>query len=158
PDWAFGLPIAAKVWTRPRYAKSTVAPGKPVAVPTECVDAATKPKKAKTAKPKTKTESATPNKTATSPPIEPDADDVSADLELTKALAIVPLADLVSEPMTNSQVCCPFHQDNTPSCRIYDDHFYCFGCGARGSQIDWLTKVEGLDRDEAIARLKAWDG
>jgi hypothetical protein len=70
----------------------------------------------------------------------------------------VPLADLVTEPLTNGMVCCPFHSDRTPSCRIYDDHFYCFGCGARGNQIDWLTKVEGLDRDKAIAQLKSGDG
>jgi DNA polymerase len=155
PDWAEGLPLAAKAWTRPRYAKATIAPGKPVAVPIEPI-AAAKPKKA--AKTPTSSPKTTPKMEPTPSPTELDADDVGADLELTKALAIVPLADLVTEPLTNGVCCCPFHEDRTPSCRIYDDHYYCFGCGARGNQLDWLTKVEGLDLDEAIEQLKAWDG
>lgn len=24
-------------------------------------------------------------------------------------------------------ICCPFHDDRTPSMKLYDDHFYCFG-------------------------------
>ena len=28
--------------------------------------------------------------------------------------------------------CCPFHNDKNPSLKVYDDHFYCFGCGAAG--------------------------
>ncbi|MDE7399049.1 MAG: hypothetical protein K2N06_05920 [Oscillospiraceae bacterium] len=23
--------------------------------------------------------------------------------------------------------CCPFHDDKSPSLKVYDDHFYCFG-------------------------------
>jgi hypothetical protein len=33
------------------------------------------------------------------------------------------LVDLVGEPM----IACPFHDDSTPSLRVYSDHFYCFG-------------------------------
>ncbi len=38
-----------------------------------------------------------------------------------------------------NKVNCPYHQDNTASCHIYDDHFWCFGCGANGS----LDKLAG---------------
>jgi len=55
-------------------------------------------------------------------------------------------------------MCCPFHEDRTPSLRIYPDHYHCFGCGAHGNQIDWLMRVESMDRDEAIEYLRAWDG
>ncbi len=27
-------------------------------------------------------------------------------------------------------VCCPFHADRTPSMKLNEDYFYCFGCGA----------------------------
>ena len=25
--------------------------------------------------------------------------------------------------------CCPFHNDHTPSMKLNEDYFYCFGCG-----------------------------
>jgi CHC2 zinc finger/Toprim domain len=62
----------------------------------------------------------------------------------------------IDEPLVNDKVCCPFHDDSTPSCHIYSDHFHCFGCGAHGDAIDWLMMVEGLDRDAAIELLANW--
>ena len=49
---------------------------------------------------------------------------------------------------------CPFHDDPQPSCKIYPDHFYCYGCGERGDRIDWLTRVEGMTRAEAMPRYR----
>jgi DNA polymerase I-like protein with 3'-5' exonuclease and polymerase domains len=66
----------------------------------------------------------------------------------------VPLADLVGEPLVDDKICCPFHDDSTPSLHIYDDHFHCFGCGAHGDAVDWLMMIEGLDRDAALRQLK----
>ena len=34
--------------------------------------------------------------------------------------------------------CCPFHQERTPSFTVYQDHFFCFGCEAKGDIFDWL--------------------
>ena len=31
-----------------------------------------------------------------------------------------------------NMVCCPFHNDRTPSMKLNEDYFYCFGCGATG--------------------------
>jgi hypothetical protein len=39
---------------------------------------------------------------------------------------------------------------------IYPDHFYCFGCGQRGSRLDWLMRVEGMTASEAVAHIKDW--
>jgi hypothetical protein len=65
----------------------------------------------------------------------------------------------VTLPMNGSnRVSCPFHDDSEPSCAIYPDHYYCFGCGARGDRLDWLTQVEGMTREEAIGAIADWDG
>lgn len=40
-------------------------------------------------------------------------------------------------------VCCPFHIEDTPSCHIFDDRRYtCFGCGAKGTIIDFAQKLK----------------
>ena len=39
---------------------------------------------------------------------------------------------------------CPFLDDHTPSLRLYDDHYYCFGCHAHGDAIDLAAFVTGL--------------
>ncbi len=50
---------------------------------------------------------------------------------------------------------CPFHSEKTPSCVIYPDNgsFYCFGCGAGGSVITFISKIESLDFSEAVKFL-----
>jgi hypothetical protein len=68
------------------------------------------------------------------------------------------LTDLIDERLVNGKIRCPFHDDSTPSCHLYRDHFHCFGCGAHGDAIDWLMMVEGLDRDAAIELLANWEG
>ena len=50
----------------------------------------------------------------------------------------------------SGKICCPFHDDSTPSLHIYSDHFHCYGCGARGDHIDWLMIVGGMPRAEAL--------
>jgi hypothetical protein len=50
--------------------------------------------------------------------------------------------------------CCPFHQERTPSCVLYDDGGYkCFGCGARGDAIEYLRKWRKLTFDQACEAL-----
>jgi DNA polymerase len=72
---------------------------------------------------------------------------------------IAPLTDFVSLPMdAGGRVSCPFHEDWEPSCRIYADHFHCYGCGERGGRMDWLTRAEGMTKAEAIAALQDWSG
>ncbi len=41
-------------------------------------------------------------------------------------------------------VCCPFHADRTPSMKLNEDYFYCFGCGASGDVIDLAARLFGL--------------
>ena len=49
--------------------------------------------------------------------------------------------------------CCPFHNDKTPSMKLYEDHFYCFGCGATGDVVTLTGQLLGLGPYEAAKRL-----
>ncbi|MEO7655189.1 MAG: DNA primase, partial [Sphingomicrobium sp.] len=58
------------------------------------------------------------------------------------------------------KACCPFHQEKTPSFTVNDDkHFYhCFGCGAHGDAIRFLTDARGLQLMDAVKELAAKAG
>ena len=54
-----------------------------------------------------------------------------------------------------SMVCCPFHDDRTPSMKLNEDYFYCFGCGASGDVIDLAARLFGLSGYDAAKKLVA---
>ena len=54
-----------------------------------------------------------------------------------------------------SMVCCPFHADRTPSMKLNEDYFYCFGCGATGDMIDLVARLFGLSSYDAAKKLAA---
>ena len=49
-------------------------------------------------------------------------------------------------------VCCPIHQENTPSFHFnaHKGFFHCFGCGAHGDIIDLCMVLFRVDTREAI--------
>jgi DNA primase len=53
------------------------------------------------------------------------------------------------------KACCPFHNEKTPSFTVNDEkHFYhCFGCGAHGDAIRFLTDARGLPFMDAVKEL-----
>ena len=55
------------------------------------------------------------------------------------------------------KACCPFHQEKTPSFTVNDDKgfYHCFGCGAHGDAIRFLTDARGLPFMEAVKELAA---
>jgi DNA polymerase len=156
PAWAAGLPLAGKVWSGAHYLEPSEDPQSP------------NPPSEGTGSPEIETAEAPaqdqPEKLveailADMPPLaQPAAEDGAeflADLDDT----IAPLFELVSVPLTESHTMqCPFHRDEEPSLKFYADHFHCFGCGEHGDRIDWLTRGEGLSREEAIALIRDWDG
>jgi hypothetical protein len=126
PDWATGLPLAAKTWSRVCYAKPAVA---------------------------------TPISSASAPPPAPKGQlPAIVAPRLRERSEDMRLGDLIGQPLVNGKVNCPFHADDTPSLHFFHDHFYCFGCGARGDHVDWLMIVEGKNRAEAERMLKTWKG
>lgn len=54
-----------------------------------------------------------------------------------------------------SMVCCPFHADRTPSMKLNEDYFYCFGCGASGDVIDLAARLFSLSGYDAAKKLAA---
>ncbi|MCH8862240.1 MAG: DNA primase, partial [Proteobacteria bacterium] len=50
---------------------------------------------------------------------------------------------------------CPFHSEKTPSFTVSEEKgfYHCFGCGAHGDAIAFLTELEGLAFPEAVERL-----
>ena len=52
-----------------------------------------------------------------------------------------------------NMVCCPFHADRTPSMKLNEDYFYCFGCGAHGDVIDLVARLFNLSSYDAAKKL-----
>jgi CHC2-type zinc finger protein len=52
------------------------------------------------------------------------------------------------------KACCPLHGERTPSFTIYEDgHYHCFGCGAHGDTIRFVSKTSGLGFRQAAELL-----
>ena len=54
-----------------------------------------------------------------------------------------------------NMICCPFHDDRTPSMKLNEDYFYCFGCGASGDVIDLTAQLFRLSPADAARKLAA---
>ncbi|MGN1269421.1 MAG: DNA primase [Clostridia bacterium] len=50
---------------------------------------------------------------------------------------------------------CPFHKEKSPSFAVSPDKqiFHCFGCGAGGNVIHFISKIEGLDFKDTLEVL-----
>ncbi len=80
--------------------------------------------------------------------------------------ARVPLAPVVGRRVKLTRAgrewkgCCPFHNEKTPSFYVNDDKgfYHCFGCGAHGDVIRFLTEQEGLGFIDAVKQLAAEAG
>src|SRR5690348_15920760 len=58
------------------------------------------------------------------------------------------------------KACCHFHNEKTPSFTINDDKgfYHCFGCGAHGDAIRFLTDHRGMPFMDAVKELAAKAG
>ncbi|MEL7682958.1 DNA primase [Citromicrobium bathyomarinum] len=58
------------------------------------------------------------------------------------------------------KACCPFHDEKTPSFTVNDQKgfYHCFGCGAHGDVIRWMTDQRGLTFMDAVKELAVTAG
>ena len=58
------------------------------------------------------------------------------------------------------KACCPFHNEKTPSFTVNDDKgfYHCFGCGAHGDAIRFLTDQRGMQFMDAVKELASKAG
>ena len=63
-------------------------------------------------------------------------------------------AALYGLPITTTGMTrCPFHEDHTPSMKLNDTYYYCFGCGATGDVIDLTARLFDLSSLQAARKL-----
>jgi len=58
------------------------------------------------------------------------------------------------------KACCPFHNEKSPSFTVNDEKgfYHCFGCGAHGDVIRWMTDQRGLGFMDAVKELASEAG
>ena len=143
PAWAAGLPIAGKVHSGRHYLEAPHEAALPVRDPLQqALDVLVDE-----------------TREAMGQPEDPKAVELQDDKDFVDGLPphVAPLNELVTVSRdATDMVSCPFHDDTEPSCKLYPDHYYCFGCGAHGDRVDWLTKAEGMTKAEAIATINDW--
>ena len=56
----------------------------------------------------------------------------------------------------NKQCLCPFHDDKTPSLKIYPETntYNCFGCGKSGDTIQFIQEYENITKHASIIKVK----
>lgn len=62
------------------------------------------------------------------------------------------------EPNAKGFVCCPFHGEKTGSCRVWADHFHCYGCGKHGDVIDLAAQLWDVPFQDAVKSVAAMYG
>lgn len=57
------------------------------------------------------------------------------------------------EPNRAKFICCPFHNEKTPSMKIFEKDYHCFGCGAHGDVISFVQQLFGLSFPETLKKI-----
>lgn len=52
-----------------------------------------------------------------------------------------------------SFIVCPFHFEDTPSMKIYDNSYHCFGCKTSGKVVDFVMKLYNLKCIDACKKI-----
>lgn len=89
------------------------------------------------------------------------APDDQRDEAMVQKCREVPIENLVEGSFERTgiglkKMCCPFHNEKTPSFIIYQDNsWHCFGCGAHGlNAIDFIIKKKQTDFRGALGVLR----
>lgn len=82
-------------------------------------------------------------------------EDIEKVREATDLVALMGERTPVKQKGRDFWLCCPFHQEKTPSCKIDPalQRWHCFGCGEGGDAFSYIQKLEDLTFPEAVRRL-----
>ena len=76
--------------------------------------------------------------------------------QIKKAVSVKEAAERYGLSVTrNGMARCPFHEDHSPSLKLNEDYYYCFGCHATGDVIDFTSKLLQLCKYHAAKQLAA---
>ena len=76
--------------------------------------------------------------------------------EEVKAAVPVPVAaEHYGLEHRNGMCRCIFHDDRTPSMKLYPENYYCFGCGAHGDVVALVAELFGLKQYDAAQKIAA---
>lgn len=79
--------------------------------------------------------------------------------EIKERLTMLEVAEYYGFQVNRSGfIKCPFHSgDHTASLKLYDGTggFYCFGCGAHGTVIDFVMRLFNLNFKQAVLRINS---
>lgn len=59
------------------------------------------------------------------------------------------------KPNRQNYIPCPFHAEKTASLKLYDDSFYCFGCGTGGDLIKFVQLYFNISFAQALVRINS---
>ena len=72
---------------------------------------------------------------------------------------LVPMRDLLEhygfEISRAGFINCPFHTEDTPSMKVYENSCYCFGCGAGGDAVSFTAKLFNLRNSQAALKINS---
>ena len=57
------------------------------------------------------------------------------------------------EPNKKGFMCCMFHNEKTPSMKIFEKDYHCFGCGEHGDVITLVQKLFNLSFQETLKKI-----
>ena len=72
--------------------------------------------------------------------------------EYVKKIPILSVIEYYGLPLKKGYLLCPFHNEKTPSAKIYEEENtgYCFGCHKIFDSIELVRKFENLNFEKAI--------
>ena len=78
---------------------------------------------------------------------------VYATQEIKARLKMQDVLDRYYHTGPHNKICCPFHEEKTPSFSYKDDFYKCFGCGESGDTIKFVQRFFDLPFAEAVQKL-----
>ena len=73
--------------------------------------------------------------------------------EIKARLTMPEILDAYYHTGKQNKICCPFHEEKTPSFSYKDKIWTCFGCGKKGDVIDFVKEYFNISFKEAIEKL-----